>query len=93
MIGSVHELLDLNKGKFIGKPLSKLYQHHAFSRKNFVLFLENADGSERKRLGADPNLSLVILKNAKYAGYPVASIHRYYEEIHVVINPPKEGQK
>ena len=57
-----------------------------------MLFLENADGSGRRRLGSDFNLSLIIYRNRDYADYPVASISRYYEEIHVVINPPKEAE-
>lgn len=83
------ELIEVSGKKFIGKPLNSLYKHHAFSRKSFVLFLENADGSERKRLGEDPNLSMIILRNAKYAHYPIASISKYYEQFHVVINPPE----
>lgn len=87
---SVHDLLDVNKVKFIGKPLQDLYQRHHASRKGFVLFLENADGSDRTRLGEDLNLSLLILRNRKYANYTVADIFRYYEQICVVINPPEE---
>lgn len=84
------EFLETTGKKFIGKPLNSLYKHHAFSRKSFVLFLENADGSGRRRLGEDPNLSMLILKNVKYAGYPIAKIFWYYEQICVVINPPEE---
>ena len=84
------ELLDINSKKFIGKRLGSLYKRHAFSRKSFVLFLENKDGSERRRLGSDPNLSLIIMKNAGYSQYPIASISKYYDEFHVVINPPEE---
>lgn len=87
---SVTDTLETNSDKFIGKPLKRLYNRHAFSWKSFVLFLENADGTGRKRLGADPNLSLIILNNKQYADYPVVDIHRYYEEIHVIINPPEE---
>lgn len=87
---SVTDTLLTNSDKFIGKPIKRLYNRHAFSSKNFVLFLENRDGTGRKRLGTDPNLSLIILKNSQYADYPVADIHRYYEEIHVIINPPEE---
>lgn len=90
---SVHDTIEINKGKFIGKPLQTLYHRHHASRKGFVLFLENADGSDRRRLGEDPNLSLLILRNRKYANYPVADIFRYYEQICVVINPPKEEKE
>ena len=90
---SVHDSLDINKDKFIGKPLATLYQRHHASRKGFVLFLENPDGSNRRRLGDDLNLSLLIVRNAKYAGYPVAKIYRYYEQIHVIINPPEEEKE
>lgn len=86
---SVHDSLDINKDKFIGKPLTTLYHRHHASRKGLVLFLENPDGSNRRRLGDDLNLSLLILRNAKYAGYPVVKICRYYEQIHVIINPPE----
>ena len=85
---SVHDSIEINKGTFIGKPL----QNHA-SRKGFVLFLENADGSGRRRLGEDPNLSLLILRNKKYANYLVSDIFRYYEQVCVVINPPEEEKK
>lgn len=87
---SITDTLETTKEKFIGKPLKRLFNHHGFSRNSFVLFLENKDGSGRKRLGADPNLSLVILNNKQYADYPVVDIHRYYEEIHVIINPQEE---
>lgn len=87
---SVHDSIEINKGTFIGKPLQNLYHRHHASRKGFVLFLENADGSGRRRLGEDPNLSLLILRNVKYADYIVASIYRYYDQIHIVINPPEE---
>lgn len=87
---SVHDSLEINKHKFIGKPLQELYKRHHALRRGFVLFLENADGSDRKRLGEDPNLSLLILRNVKYADYTVASIYRYYDQIHIVINPPEE---
>ena len=87
---SVHDSLEINKHKFIGKPLQELYKRHHALRRGFVLFLENADGSDRKRLGEDPNLSLLILRNVKYADYIVASIYRYYDQIHIVINPPEE---
>ena len=87
---SVHDSLEINKHKFIGKPLQELYHRHHALRKGFVLFLENADGSDRRRLGEDPNLSMLILKNVKYAGYPIAKIFWYYEQICVVINPPEE---
>lgn len=87
---SVHDSLEINKHKFIGKPLQELYKRHHALRRGFVLFLENADGSDRRRLGEDPNLSLLILRNVKYADYIVASIYRYYDQIHIVINPPEE---
>lgn len=87
---SVHDSIEINKGTFIGKPLQNLYHRHHASRKGFVLFLENADGSGRRRLGEDPNLSLLIIKNPKYADHTVAEIRRYYDQIHVVINPPEE---
>lgn len=88
---SVTDTLESSREKFIGKPLIRLYKHHGHSRKDFVLFLENPDGSGRKRLGADPNLSMIILKNQQYAYFPVADIHRYYDEIHVIINPQEDG--
>ena len=88
---SVHDSLEINKHKFIGQPLQTLYKRHHALRKGFVLFLENADGSDRRRLGEDLNLSLLILRNVKYADYIVASIYRYYDQIHIVINPP-EGE-
>lgn len=87
---SVHDSIEINAYKFIGKPLSELYHRHHASRKGFVLFLENPDKSDRRRLGEDLNLSLLILRNSKYAHYPVAYIFRYYEQIAVVINPPEE---
>ena len=87
---SVHDSIDINKDKFIGKPLSELYHRHHASRKGFLLFLENADGSNRRRLGEDPNLSLLILRCRQYANYPIAEIFRYYEQVAVVINPPEE---
>ena len=87
---SVHDSLEINKHKFIGQPLQTLYKRHHALRKGFVLFLENADGSDRRRLGEDLNLSLLILRNVKYADYTVASIYRYYDQIHIVINPPEE---
>ena len=87
---STTDTLETNRDKFIGKPLKRLYQHHGYSKKDFALFLENPDGTGRKRIGADPNLSLIILKNQQYADYPVVDIHRYYDEIHIVINPPEE---
>lgn len=89
---SVHDSLEINRDKFIGKPLKALYRNHHASRKGFVLFLENADGSGRRRLGEDPNLSLLIMRNKQYAEYPIASIGRYYEQIHVGINPPEGGK-
>ena len=76
--------------KFIGQPLKSLYKKHSYSRKSFVLFLENADGSGRQRIGEDLNLSLLIVKHRKYVDFPIASISRYDDEIHVVVNPPKE---
>ena len=90
---SVHDSLEINKHKFIGQPLQTLYKRHHALRKGFVLFLENADGSGRRRLGEDPNLSLLILRNKKYANYPVSDIFRYYEQVCVVINPPEEEKK
>ena len=90
---SVHDSLEINKHKFIWKPLQELYHRHHALRKGFMLFLENADGSDRRRLGEDLNLSLLILRNAKYAGYPVAQIYWYYEQIHIVINPPEEEKQ
>ena len=87
---TVRGTLETSREKFIGKPLKSLYKKHSYSRKSFVLFCENPDGSGRKRLGEDMNLSFLILRNPAYAGYTVASISRYYEEIHVVVNPPKE---
>ena len=90
---SVIDTLDTSREKFIGMPLKSLYKNYAFSRKSFVLFCENPDGSGKKRLGADLNLSLLILRNPKYADHTVASIHRYYDEIHVVVNPPEGGKK
>ena len=90
---TVHDTLETSREKFIGKPLKNIYHKHAFSQKSFVLFCENPDGSGRKRLGEDMNLSLLILRNPAYAGYTVASISRYYEEIHVVVNPPKEEKE
>lgn len=87
---SVKDTLETSREKFIGKPLRNLFKNHSYSRKSFVLFLENADGSDRRRLGEDPNLSLLITRNRRYGEYPVASISRYYEQIHVVINPPGE---
>lgn len=90
---SVKDTPETSREKFIGKPLKSLYKNHAFSRKSFVLFLENADGSDRLRLGEDPSLSLLIMRNKQYAEYPIASIGRYYEQIHVVINPPEEEGK
>lgn len=89
---SVHDSIEINKGTFIGKPLQNLYHRHHASRKGFVLFLENADGSGRRRLGEDPSLSLLILRNKKYANYPIAEIFRYYEQVAVVINPPEEDK-
>ena len=83
------DTLDRTGLKFIGKPLKTLYKNHGVSRKNFALFLENPDGSGRVRLGADLNLSLLIAKNKVFAEYPIKSISRFYEEIHVVINPPE----
>ena len=74
--------------KFIGNPRKSLYRKHSASRKRFVLFLESGEG--KKRLGADPNLSLIIMKNSDYSQYPIASISKYYDEFHVVINPPEE---
>ena len=90
---SVHDSIEINKGTFIGKPLQNLYHRHHASRKGFVLFLENADGSGRRRLGEDPNLSLLILRNKKYANYLVSDVFRYYEQVCVVINPPEEEKK
>lgn len=87
---SVFDTLETSREKFIGQPLKSLYKKHSFSRKSFVLFCENPDGSGRKRLGEDPNLSLLILRNRKYASYPVSDIFRYYEQVCVVINPPEE---
>lgn len=87
---SVHDSLEINKHKFIGQPLQALYRNHHASRKGFVLFLENADESDRRRLGEDLNLSLLILRNRQYADYPIAKIYRYYEQIHIVIIPPEE---
>lgn len=89
---SVHDSIEINKGMFIGKPLQNLYHRHHASRKGFVLFLENADGSNRRRLGEDPNLSLLILRNKQYAHYPIGEIFRYYEQVAVVINPPEEDK-
>lgn len=87
---SVFDTLETSREKFIGQPLKSLYKKHSFSRKSFVLFCENPDGSGRKRLGEDVNLSLLIIKNPKYADHTVAEIRRYYDQIHVVINPPEE---
>lgn len=89
---SVYDSIEINKGTFIGKPLQNLYHRHHASRKGFVLFLENADGSGRRRLGEDPNLSLLILRNKQYAHYPIGEIFRYYEQVAVVINPPEEDK-
>lgn len=89
---SVIDTLGTSREKFIGQPLKSLYKKHSFSRKSFVLFCENPDGSGRKRLGDNLNLSLLILKNPKYADHTVASIQRYYDEIHVVVNPPRKGK-
>ena len=83
-------LLVTTAQKFIGQPLKSLYKKHSYSRKSFVLFLENEDGSGRQRIGEDLNLSLLIVKHRKYVDYPIASISRYDDEIHVVVNPPKE---
>ena len=55
-----------------------------------MLFLENGDGSGRQRIGEDLNLSLLIVKHRKYVDFPIASISRYDDEIHVVVNPPEE---
>lgn len=90
---SVKDTRETSREKFIGKPLKSLYKNHAFSRKSFVLFCENPDGSDRKRLGEDPNLSLLILRNPKYADHTVTQIFRYYEQIHVVVNPPGKEKK
>lgn len=87
---SVFDTLETSREKFIGQPLKSLYKKHSFSRKSFVLFCENPDGSGRKRLGEDVNLSLLILRNKKYANYLVSDIFRYYEQVCVVINPPEE---
>lgn len=87
---TVRDTLETSREKFIGKPLKSLYKNHTYSRKSFVLFLEQADGSGRRRLGEDPNLSLLIMRNKQYADFPIASISRYYEQIHVVVNPPEE---
>lgn len=87
------DALDFTGQKFIGRPLKALYKKHGVSRKNFVLFLENPDGSRRVRLGADLNLSLLIIKNKVFAECPIKSISRFYEEIHVVISRPEEGEK
>ena len=76
--------------KFIGQPLKNLYKKHSYSRKSFVLFLENGDGSGRQRIGEDLNPSLLIVKHREYVDFPIASISRYDDEIHVVVNPPKE---
>ena len=84
------DLLVTTAQKFIGQPLKSLYKKHSYSRKSFVLFLENEDGSGRQRIGEDLNLSLLIVKHRKYVDYPIASISRYDDEIHVVVNPPKE---
>lgn len=86
---SVHDSIEINKGTFIGKPLQNLYHRHHASRKGFVLFLENADGSDRRRLGEDPNLSLLILRNRKYSSYPIAEIFRYYDKISVEESGPR----
>ena len=87
---SIYDTLETSRKKFIGQPLKALYKNHTFSRKSFVLFLENADGSGRKRLGDDPNLSLLIKRNSQYAEFPVKDIYRYYDQIHVVVNPKEE---
>ena len=87
---SNYDSIDINKDKFKGQPLRDLYKRHHASRKGFVLFLENADGSNRRRLGEDPNLSLLILRNKQYAHYPIGEIFRYYEQVAVVINPTEE---
>lgn len=89
---SCHDSLDINKDKFIGKPLASLYERHHASRKGFRLFLDSPDGKHRKPLGEDLSLSLLIRRNAKYANYPIAQIYRYYEQICVVINPPEETE-
>lgn len=89
---STHDTLEITRRKFIGQPLKALYKNHSYSRKSFVLFLESADGSEKKRLGEDPNLSLLIMRNKQVADYPVKDIYRYYDQIHVVVNPPEEGK-
>lgn len=87
------DMLETTREKFIGQPLKSLYKKHSFSRKSFVLFCENPDGSDRKRLGDNLNLSLLIIKNPKYADHTVTSIYRYYDEIHVVINPPRKEKE
>ena len=58
-----------------------------------MLFLEDEDGSNRKRLGEDPNLSLLILRNTRYSFYTVAKICRYYEQIHVIVIRPEKEKK
>ena len=84
------DLLVTTAQKFIGQPLKSLYKKHSYSRKSFVLFLENEDGSGRQRIGEDLNLSLLIVKHREYVDFPIASISRYDDEIHVVVNPPEE---
>ena len=82
--------IEITKGKFIGRPLARLYKRHGASRNRFVLFLE--DKENRLRLGADYNLSLVIYKNQQYADFPVKDIVRYYDEIHVIITRPEDKE-
>lgn len=78
-----------SKERFIGRPLKSLYKKHTASRNRFVLFLER-DSGYPQRLGEDFNLSLLISRRPNCAEFPIVSINRYYDEIHVTIRKPEE---
>lgn len=84
-------LFERTRELFIGKPLKNLYRNHSASRNKVVLFLEQESGYP-KRLGEDFNLSNLIVRWKKVEEFPVVSIERYYEELHITIRRP-EGVK
>lgn len=83
-------LFEKTREKFIGRPLKSLYKNHSASRNRFVLFLER-DSGYPLRLGDDFNLSLLIMRRPNCAEFPIVSINRYYDEIHVTIRKPEEN--
>lgn len=76
----------------VGKQLIGMFKYHYFRIAGYLLLVEQPDGTERTKIGEDPNLSLLIYKHRRYSFYRVKEIYDYFGVTCVVLIPP-DGRK